>query len=609
MSDPRDDLPSPVSVPASASASGSADAAPSPASSTALPPAAPPAPPPAAPSDPAPRRRRRGRGLLWVLLAIPVLLGLVALALTWALKTEGGTAYVLAKVPGLSLQNARGRLLGDFDVERAELVLPGTEDRIVLEQLQWRNVRLAWNRSPLLWGEVRADRLAIARLRVQVAPSASTEPAKPPASLVSPVAVTIADLEIGEVFAPGLAQPLRGLRGSAALGTAGGQAHALTVKSLGWQQLTLAGEARIATQDKLTLASRWTLSQPTGELPWTAPFQLDGPIADLTLKGSLEAAKQRLQVQARLQAFAPFPVAQLDTQAKDLDLAALLPGTDGVPRTGLTGKVTMTPNADQSLSVKADLDNNVAGRLDQDRLPLRELQLDLLLDPANWTRLRLPRLDALLAGGGRLQATGQTSQADGSVLTLRLTGLDSRQIDARWPVVQARGELKLSTRANLVKASADQALQVEGDLAGQLGQGQLQAPLSVTLAAELRTQSVALQRLQARSGPATLNAEGEFTLNEALDFASGWKTRVEASVQGLDPRRLSPEPLPAAAAPQAINGRLKAALQSVRGSLWPQGKAELDLQPSQWQGLPLSGQVRYSRNGSVASARRRPPSC
>ena len=153
-----------------------------------------------------------------MLLAIPVLLGLVALALTWALKTEGGTAYVLAKVPGLSLQNARGRLLGDFDVERAELVLPGTEDRIVLEQLQWRNVRLAWNRSPLLWGEVRADRLAIARLRVQVAPSASTEPAKPPASLVSPVAVTIADLEIGEVFAPGLAQPLRGLRGSLALG-------------------------------------------------------------------------------------------------------------------------------------------------------------------------------------------------------------------------------------------------------------------------------------------------------------------------------------------------------------------------------------------------------
>ncbi|WP_431102066.1 translocation/assembly module TamB domain-containing protein [Roseateles noduli] len=594
MSDPRDDLPTPSSpdaapggVPAPAPAAASAASASASASASVE-------------AEAAPRRRRRGRGLLWVLLTIPVLIGLIALALTWALKTESGTAYILAKVPGLSLQNARGRLLGDFDVDRAELVLPGTEDRIVLEQLQWRNVRLVWNRSPLLWGEVRADRLAIARLRVQVAPSASTEPAKPPPSLLSPVAITIADLEIGEVFAPGLAQPLRGLRGSAALGTDGGRQHALTVKSLGWQQLTLAGEARIATQDDLTLASRWTLSQPTGELPWTAPFQLDGPIADLTLKGSLEAAKQRLQVQARLQAFAPFPVAQLETQAKDLDLAALLPGTDGVPHTGLSGKVTMTPNADKSLSVKADLDNSAAGRLDQDRLPLRQLQLDLLLDPSNWARLRLPRLDALMTGGGRLQAVGQTSQADGSVLTLRLTGLDSRQIDARWPVVQARGELKLSTKANLVKASTDQSLQVEGDLTGQLGQGKLQAPLAVTLAAELRTQSIDVQRLQARSGAATLNAEGEFTLNEALDFASGWKTRVEASVQGLDPRRLSPEPLPAGAAPQAINGRLKAALQSVRGSLWPQGKADLDLQPSQWQGLPLSGQIRYSRNGTAA---------
>ena len=42
-----------------------------------------------------------------MLLAIPVLLGLVALALTWALKTEGGTAYVLAL-----LIHQGGRMLG-----------------------------------------------------------------------------------------------------------------------------------------------------------------------------------------------------------------------------------------------------------------------------------------------------------------------------------------------------------------------------------------------------------------------------------------------------------------------------------------------------------------
>lgn len=579
MSDPRDDLPATPPPPAA-----TGDAASGPASAPA----------------PAPRRRRRARGLLWALLALPVLAGVLLLALTWALKTEGGTAYVLAQVPGLSLQNARGRLLGDFDVDRAELVLPGSEDRIVLEQLQWRNVRLAWNRSPLLWGEVQADRLAVARLRVQVAPSATSEPAKPPLSLLSPVALTIADLQVDELVVPGLTQPLRGLRGSASFGVDGGKHHEVTVKSLAWQQLTLAGQARIATQDDLRIASRWTLSQPSGELPWTAPFQLDGPIADLTLQGALEAAKQRLQVQARLQPFAPFPVAQLRTQAKDLDLAALLPGTDGVPHTGLTGEVTMTPNADKSLGVKADLDNSAAGRLDQDRLPLRALELDLLLDPSNWTRLRLPRLDAQLAGGGRLQAVGQTSQADGSVLTLRLTGLDSRQIDAGWPLVQARGELRLRTKASIANTSADQALQVEGELAGQLGQGRLQAPLDVALAAELRPQSIQLERLQARSGPATLKAEGEFTLNQALSLAEGWKTQLTASVQGLDPRRLSADPVPEGALPRAINAKLQAALQSVRGSLWPQGKAEVELQPSQWQGLPLSGQVRYARGGTAA---------
>ena len=141
------------------------------------------------------------------------------------------------------------------------------------------------------------------------------------------------------------------------------------------------------TQD-LGPAVRSRLPTTLPERPWTAPFQLDGPLADLTLKGSLEAAKQRLQVQARLQAFAPFPVAQLQARAQDLDLAALLPGTEGVPRTGLTGLVTMTPNADRSLSVKADLDNGAAGRLDQYRLPLLSLALfplyALAIPPIGW---------------------------------------------------------------------------------------------------------------------------------------------------------------------------------------------------------------------------------
>ncbi|UXH79564.1 translocation/assembly module TamB domain-containing protein [Roseateles amylovorans] len=697
-----------------------------------LPPSVPPSPPSGGTDDgaaPPPRRRRRARGLLWALLAVPVLIGLLLLGLTWALKTEGGTAWVLSKVPGLTLQNAQGRLLGDFDVERAEFILPGSDDRVVLEQLQWRGVRLVWNRSPMLWGEVQADRLAVARLRVQVASSDSTEPLKPPAGLLTPVAVTVRDLEIGELHAPGLAQPLRALRGSLALGADGGEHHRLTLGSLQWQQLTLAGQAQISAREDLTLSSQWRLSQPQGELPWTAPFRLDGPLKDLSLKGQLEAARQKLLLQARLLPFASFPLAQLQAEAQALDLAALLPGTPGVPHTGLTGRILVDPTKDGALSVKADLDNTAAGRLDQDRLPLRELQLDLLLDPNHWTRLKLPRLDALLTGGGRLRAVGQTSAKDGTVLTLKLDGLDSRQIDQRWPVVQARGELRLSSTASLTQTDPDQALRVEGELAGQLGQGRLQAPLEVALAAELRPQAIELEKLHARSGPATLQATGSLTLNQALSMAEGWKADLDASIQGLDPRRLTgaapsaraaapattargaqarvgtkrvspsaakggtasaaasavlpvagasavapeesvaqtfplrtpqtpqvalprrPAPAKAAAVPpisasgsgsasaarpastsaptsasasasspptattprtanattstdasslppstaQVLNGKLQAQLQSVRGSLWPQGRANLDLQPSVWHGLPLQGQVRYAR--------------
>ncbi|MBB3194396.1 translocation/assembly module TamB domain-containing protein [Roseateles terrae] len=597
------------------------------------------------------RRRRAARGLMWVLLAVPVLIGLIVLGLTWGLKTERGSAWVLSKVPGLTLQNAHGPLLGDFDVERAELVLPGSEDRIVLEQLQWRGLRLVWNRSPLLWGELQADRLAVARLRVQMAPSPSTGAPQPPASLVSPVALNIADLEVGELWVSGLAQPLKGLRGQALLGADGGQAHQVVVRALQWQMLTLTGQARIRTQGDLALSSDWRLSQPQGQLPWTAPFQLKGPLRDLNLQGQLEAAKQKLQVAAQVQPFAPFALARLETDAKDLNLAALLPDA-GVPHTGLTGRVLLTPTKDQSLTLKADLANTEAGRLDQDRIPVQSVTLEALLDPANWTRLRLPQLDAKLSGGGRLEASGQTSAKDGSVLTLQLDGLDSRQWHADWPLVQARGTVKLRTKAGLTGASADEALQVDGQLQGRLGQGQWQAPLEVVLDADLKRQSVVLNAFEATSGPAVVKATGELSLTDALSLSGGWQTELNASVQGLDLRRLqaggasavrstatpgntrvagggavrgaardravapardtgpgtaagrAPTVAPAFDGPmggagaQTLNGRLQAKLQSVRGSLWPQGQAQLEVQPSVWQGLPLQGQVRYARQGA-----------
>ncbi|WAC75223.1 translocation/assembly module TamB domain-containing protein [Roseateles sp. SL47] len=642
MSEPQDDLnrpPVPVPVPSGPTASG-------------------PAPTPSPPPSPAPslvsrtRRQKAARGLLWTLLVIPALIGLGLLVLTWGLKTERGSAWVLSQVPGLTLQKARGSLLGDFDAERAELVLPGTEDRIVLEQLQWRGLRLAWNRSPLLWGEVQADRLAVARLRVQLAPSPSTGAPQPPAHLVSPIALKISDLAIDELWVTGLTQPLQALRGQAHLGADGGEHHQLALRSLQWQMLTLSGQAQIGTRGDLPLASQWRLSQAQGQLPWTAPFRLDGPLKDLTLQGQLEAARQRLQVAARVQPFAPFPVARLQTDAKDLDLAALLPQA-GVPHTGLTGRVQLTPNKDNTLGLAADLSNSAAGRLDQNQVPLQSLALEAVLDPANWTRLRLPRLDARLAGGGRIQATGQTSQREGTAVTLQLDGLDSRQWDPGWPVIQARGSVKLSTRAGLDKAAADEALQVEGRLQGQLGQGPWQAPLDLLLDAEVRRQSLVLNDLQVKSGPATIKATGDLALTEALTLADGWKARLDATVQGLDLRRLQASSAPAGrsrlvspnasalpqvakaakaaqtaqtaqtaqsaqtaqasrsppqalsgAAPvggagaQTLNGRLQASLQSVRGSLWPQGQAQLEVQPSMWQGLPLQGQLRYMRQGT-----------
>lgn len=590
-----------------------------------------PPPPPNEPPAPPPRKRRRARGLLWVLLLVPALVGLGLLALTWALKTDDGSGFVLARVPGLTLTNAKGSLLGDFSADRAELALGG-KDRIVMEQLHWRGLGVAWSKSPLLWGELRARELRIARLRVELAPSAtpSTKPVQPPADLGLPVAVVIDRLEVGEIYAPGFEQqPLKGLLASVALSDEEGVRHRVDLQSLQWQQYRLSGQARIGIRDAMELASQLQLSQPEGDLPWSATVNLNGPLRRLDLAGQLQAARQQLEVKAGLRPFDSFPLATLNLQAKDLDLQALLPQA---PRTGLTGSIQLDPAANNTLALKAQLANSAAGRLDQQRLPVQQLALDLGLDPAHWNRLNLKQLNARLSGNGQLSASGQTSPQSGTQLTVKLAGLDSRQIDARWPVLQARGELRASTRASLEQASSADAalkdpLQLQGELSGQLGQGQWQSPLTMELRAQLHPQSLQLQQLKATSGGANLQAQGELTLREALSLAGGWQLRADASVQGLDPRRFASlssagqaapakstasaakATAPATATPPRgavpliaglLNAKLQAKLDARPGQLWPQGEATLDIPPSQWAGLPLQGQVNYRRQGNTA---------
>ncbi|MCH3823198.1 hypothetical protein, partial [Campylobacter jejuni] len=80
----------------------------------------------------------------------------------------------------------------------------------------------------------------------------------------------------------------------------------------------------------------------------------------------------------------------------------------GLPHTALSGSANLQATAyDAEASLQVELNNATAGRWDQHALPVSRLTLALTGRPDQPSRLRLNRLDAALAGGGRVQGQGR----------------------------------------------------------------------------------------------------------------------------------------------------------------------------------------------------------
>lgn len=80
-----------------------------------------------------------------------MLLALLALVAVWALlHDEWLTQRVLPHLPGVTVVEPRGAVLGDFEAERLEVALP-RDGRLVWLQPRWRGLRLVLDRSAPWW--------------------------------------------------------------------------------------------------------------------------------------------------------------------------------------------------------------------------------------------------------------------------------------------------------------------------------------------------------------------------------------------------------------------------------------------------------------------------
>jgi translocation and assembly module TamB len=513
---------------------------------------------------------RRGTGLLPSVLALPLLIGTTACALWWGLATQPGSEWLLNQVPGLQVQALQGSLIGDLSAKQLSYTLPGSSDRLLIDDLQWRGLTLAWNASPGLWADLKLQSLRAKRVQLQLAPSKEASP--PPTDLHLPLGLSIESLQVGEMLMPSLsAKPLTDLRASLTLSADGGAQHRVKIEHLRWDLLQLSAAASIKTGGDLQLQADLNLQSKANDaqgLPaWNSKAQLTGPLQALQLKADLQALAQELQLQAQLQPFAAWPLPQAKLNTRNLDLAALI---SGLPRTGLNGQIELNllPQAKSeakatapatSLNIKSELSNSMAGLWDAQRLPLRALNLDLNFAPGDPAALNIKRLELLLGSAqqpaGTLRARGASSQAHGSQMVIAVSDLRSAGLDSRAAALQLAGEIELSTGHAVNQLSADGPPPLLLKLNAKLdGRWLATAPrdgaraaaaggaagggmaLSLQTQAQASRSELSVQTLRLQSAGSELQASGRLTLNQAGSLAQGWAAQAKASARVADLR-------------------------------------------------------------------------
>ena len=568
---------------------------------------------------PKPRHRAWRIGLLALALTSALLLA-GALALFASIGSAPGTAWLLRQLPGLVIESPSGSLLGDFSARRLTWRDAASGTLVQLDGLRWQGLRLHWSHSASLKGAIEIDALQADRLLLDWKPSA--DPSTAPADLKLPLALQVHDLRVAELQLKPLGETLHELHAGLDLSRDGGAQHQLTLLALRRDRLLFSGQAQLASSGSMAMEASVSIRQALDSSPLQAQIQWLGPLAKGGVSAQLSASGQTLALQAQVTPFAPWPLASLSASAQALDLAAL---HSTLPHTALSGQAQLDAKAwDQPADLRLQLSNSMAGRWDQARLPLRELQLDLQLQPDRAQQLLLRELRARLgsaqAPAGDISAQGQIAAAQAWQIQAQLKALRTSALDARLADLSLDGSVKLKGRG-LPETPGAAAVQMQAALLGRLLNPQREAaPVALELSASADAQRVQLlsARLSSGSGSkaGSLQAEGVFTRPQLIQTAQatqttqttqGWQARFSLQAKAFDPRLLwrGAEASIWQRSAHSLNAELSATLaqgEDTIGKTWPRGEAQLTLSPSQLGGLPLSGTASYRRDAAAGTA-------
>ena len=518
-----------------------------------------------APGGPQPRAsawRWVWRGLLALLLLATVLTGLMA----WL--TSGAGLRWLSEQPlqfgatHVELEDVRGSLWSGLRIARLQVQSPKAD-------VDARELHLQWNPLALLRssGRVEIQHLSFARMDVTLPPGAAPGPPGLPQSLTLPVALRVAQLDIGRlrVGAPGALQDFGALRAS--LDVDGGAARVQLHATTPWGQAQAGITLGLRRPFSLGGALQATLRLHKDTLSLAA--QPSGSLQALRLQGTVSALHAQARFDAHLAPFSTLPMRSARVRATGVDPGRFAPG---LPAAAIDAQLDLQPSNAQEVRGALQLQNARPGPVNGGLMPLRSLQAALRLQRGS---LRVDQLRAVLAGNGELTgraswqeeplpsnpaARGQGQPGGAFIVDLQASQVNLRALDARLLPTRLSGPLQ--ARGTL----QSQELQLRLSQPGWLAE----------LRAKHADQRITITRMHLQAQGGRLDATGVLSTSAPLRFD------LTGTLDHFDPSRFGAYPVADLNVHAHVQGDARARSAQVAVQVYP----------SHWRGYVFSGQAR-----------------
>lgn len=573
---------------------------------------------PAHPAAPAPRAPggawRALAQLLLPVASVAVLLVLVGAALgagaLWLLRSAEGTAWLLARIPGIQVSGTRGALLSDaFAVERFVVRWDQGRQSVTVEGFAGEGLRWSWHPASGAWIGLDARRLDARRVEVQTGPR-GPKPVVMPRSIQLPLRLTAALARTGELQIDTLAPMLEVVAEGVRLWDPGGREYHAERAQLDWERAHIEGTVSFGGLPPYTLQVQ-ARATPRGDGPrWQAEARAQGPLASFDVSARLVgeslrgAAAPALQLDAVITPLQAWPIAALKLATQSLDLASL---SKRAPRTALSGRADIETRAfGGPIAARVELSNALPGRWDEGLAPVQRAELMLRSPGADRSRLAIEAFDLAFARGseaagrwqGRGQWTGHRLEIDS-----RFEGLRPQLLDARAAVMNLTGPVAFSLNGVAspdpgadARRAPKLSLELSTSLEGRIERSPMPVKLAVEASADERRVEIRQLRADAGAAHVSLTAQAQ-RAEQGL-----WQLRSSGTLADFDPLPWwpGPEASPWRAGPHRLTGSwtLDVALPRLQSDqpllAWIQrlaGSGRVEVERSQVAGVPVSARL------------------